>query len=189
MLYVLFMQRRPAPRDRRRVAPHLRWRELRWPSFITWRWAGPARAGWIRCQWRTRRPPVPPRRRLHTTISTRHRQVPAAGPRSLDANQPRNRPRNPAEAPPESLPPERALNALARSRPKRAPESPRRNPRRRAGAGRPGRAHARARAGNLPAEKAPGGHPPGRARRRVGAAGGGKPLSSAFPGGPAPPHN
>jgi hypothetical protein len=51
-----------APRNRRRVAPHLRWEELRWPSFTLWRWAGPALAGWIRYQWRTRRPPPPPRR-------------------------------------------------------------------------------------------------------------------------------
>ena len=38
-----------APRDRRRVAPHKTWRERRWPSFITWRWAGPAQVGWTHC--------------------------------------------------------------------------------------------------------------------------------------------
>ena len=35
-----------APLDRRRVAPHKPRRERRWPSFIIWRWAGPAQDGW-----------------------------------------------------------------------------------------------------------------------------------------------
>jgi hypothetical protein len=40
-------------------------RERRWPSFIIWRWAGPARDGWTRCRWRA--PPLllPPRRQPH----------------------------------------------------------------------------------------------------------------------------
>jgi hypothetical protein len=48
-----------SPRDRRRVAPHMRLEERRWPNFILWRWAGPAQGGWIHCPRNPPRLPLP----------------------------------------------------------------------------------------------------------------------------------
>jgi hypothetical protein len=44
-------------------------RERRWPSFIIWRWVGPALAGWIRCRWRIPPLRLPPREPHLTTNS------------------------------------------------------------------------------------------------------------------------
>src|SRR5918992_1477933 len=44
------------------------WRERRWPSFIIWRWAGPAQGGWIHCPRKAPRLLLP-RRHRHPSIS------------------------------------------------------------------------------------------------------------------------
>jgi hypothetical protein len=157
-----------APRNRRRVAPHLRWEELRWPSFTTWRWAGPALAGWIRYQWSTRRPPLPPRRQLHTS-SKSHQPVPAPGLPSRDASRPGSR----AAALPRSPLRGRAQRNRPKSPPRRAPG----NPPRKAGGVRLARAPGKARAASLPAGRVRVDPLPGRVPRRGAVAGGGKPLS------------
>jgi hypothetical protein len=49
-------------------------RERRWPSFTTWRWAGRALDGWIRCRWITpllQRPR--PQNRCSMTVTSRRR--------------------------------------------------------------------------------------------------------------------
>jgi hypothetical protein len=48
-------------------------RERRWPSFIIWRWAGPALDGWTPCPWRAHPLLLPPQRRRHTVISMSRR--------------------------------------------------------------------------------------------------------------------
>jgi hypothetical protein len=90
-----------APRDRRRVAPHKPWRERRWPSFIIWRWAGPAQDGWIHCLRRAllRIPRTP----VHSTSRSPHpasQKPPPPHPAgNLPGNRglvaPRRQPRNP----------------------------------------------------------------------------------------------
>ncbi len=129
-------------------------RKRRWPSFILWRWAGPALDGWIRCRWRTpllRRPLPHPHR---TATITSLRPVPG---------RPVRRERPPRNRPPESRPGNPARNPARR----RQGGAPRRAPRRPPGDPRP-RRPPRNRLANRP-RRASGGHPsagnqPGRAR-------------------------
>lgn len=111
----------------------------RWPSFIIWRWAGPALDGWIRCRWRTlllQRPPPPPRR---TTTTTSLRPVPSRpvrGGRPPERGLPRSQPRSPARnrpgkpltraprRPPGNRPPRSPPGNLPASRPRKAPVAP-----------------------------------------------------------------
>ena len=174
-----------SPRARARLETGGGWRrtcvgrELRWPSFTTWRWDGPALAGWIRCQRRTRQPPLQPRRRLHTTSKTHPPR--AAGPLSRVASRPRNRPGNRAAAQPRSPLRGRAPRNPPKRPLRRAPESPPASPPRRAGGVRLERARGKRARGDLR---------PGRAPKRVGVAGGGSAwVSSASRGGPGQRHN
>ena len=169
-LYVLFTRRRQAPLIyRRRVAPHLRWRELRWQSFTTWRWAGPALAGWIRCQWITRRLPLLPRRRHRTTWKIR-RHGPAEDPHRGESP-PRNRPANRAVAPPRSLLPVSARRNPARSPANEAAGSPPESLPRKVDAGRQGRALGEARRAGLQLARALGALPDVSRQRKDGEAG------------------
>jgi hypothetical protein len=161
-----------APRDRRRVAPHMRSGGARWPSFISWRWAGPGLDGWTRCPWRA--PPLqlpPPRLRRSATSMSRRRlgQNPPAAGAAPARRQPSGRPRKPARRQPGRAP-ERALAS-----PLREPNRLRRVP-----GGPLGRAPASPPRGRALADL-----PPGNGRRRAGAGGGGRP-SSGFPAGPGP---
>ena len=94
------------------------WRERRWPSFIIWRWAGPAQAGWIRCRWRTPPPRLPPPD-LHPSMTSmsppRLAPVPPRGRRAPRRDPGRAAPGRPAPANRRSAPRE------PRSRPGRAP--------------------------------------------------------------------
>jgi hypothetical protein len=57
-------------------------RERRWPSFTTWRWAGRALDGWIRCRWiipLLQRPR--PQNRCSMTVTSRRRELLAPGER------------------------------------------------------------------------------------------------------------
>jgi hypothetical protein len=165
-LYVLFTAGRTRAWTRGGLRRTWVGRELTWPSFIIWRWAGPALAGWTRYRWKARHRPLPPLRLRPMMISVSLRWDGAAVLRRVD------RPRSRAESRPPDVPP-RKLRA-------RAPENQPRNPPRRA-AGRlpgsgagvpPGRVPAVA---HLPERRAPAGRRPGRAPRRdvgAGAAGG-----------------
>jgi len=120
-------------------------RERRWPSFIIWRWAGPALAGWIRCRWRVPPLRLPPRdlHRSATSMSPR-RPVPAplnpreSAPRRAQrgsrprgpGDEPRNRLRRAPKRQPEGAPGRRRGRPPV-NRPGRAPERPQ------SGAGRP----------------------------------------------------
>jgi hypothetical protein len=134
--------------------------ERRWPSFISWRWAGPGRVGWIRCPWRA--PPLqlpPPRLRHSTTLMSRRRlgQNPRADAALPARRQPSGRPRNPAR---------RQLGKVPGS-PPRGPSRPRRPLGRRplGRSPRPARALA--------------GLPPGNGPRRAAAGGDGRPSSGS----------
>jgi hypothetical protein len=65
-------------------AAHAFGRERRWPSFIIWRWAGPAQGGWT--HYPRKAPLLPPPRRHHPLISMSHQPAgvrkrgPARGP-------------------------------------------------------------------------------------------------------------
>jgi hypothetical protein len=89
-------------------------RGRRWQNFITWKWAGPAPAGWIRCRWRTplRLPP------LDLQLPTKQPSLP-----SPDAAQP------PGERLLRRVPPGSRRRELAveprRRRPRRGPGRPR----------------------------------------------------------------
>lgn len=117
------------------------WRERRWPSFISWRWVGPAQAGWIRCRWRT-----PP---LRLPPPDLHPSMTSMSPPRLAPVQPRGR-RAPGRVP---------RRAVPASRPS-APSEPR-SQRERAPGRRPSEAAGR-RLGNQPV-RVPG-SPPKRAR-------------------------
>jgi hypothetical protein len=91
------------------------WRERRWPSFIIWRWAGPAQGGWIHCP---RNPPLLllPRRHRHPSTSMslrRHGEARARAP-----HEPR-----PGGSRPAGRRSGRARSLLAKA-PKRAPAEP-----------------------------------------------------------------
>ena len=99
MLYVCFTGARP------RLETVGGWRRTcvrrkrRWPSFIIWRWAGPALDGWIRCRWRTSLLQRPPPHHRHTTTITNRRPAPrrpVRGERPPRRRLPESRPRNPA---------------------------------------------------------------------------------------------
>jgi hypothetical protein len=139
-------------------------RERRWPSFIIWRWAGPALDGWIHCPWRA--PPLllPPRRRRHTATlkSCRRRGRDPAAPGEDPA---RRRPRD-------------RLNGPAGRAPRRAAASPPREPEpaRRGVAARLGRALANhPRVASPRAGRALAAPRRGNGASRVGAVGGGSP--------------
>jgi hypothetical protein len=129
-----------APRDRRRVAPHKPWRERRWPSFIIWRWAGPAQVGWTPCPQRVLLLLLLPHRPRHRSILKSRPRVegpvgraghrvagPAASPRSgrpraaAAGSRPAKGPRRARVGPPRS----RASrpSGAAAARPARAPVS------------------------------------------------------------------
>jgi hypothetical protein len=132
--------------------------ERRWPSFISWRWAGPGLVGWIRCPWRA--PPLqlpPPRLRHSTTLMSRRPlgQNPRAGAAPHARRQPSGPPRNPA-----------------RRQPEKAPGSPRREP------NRPRRPLGR----SPPPGRALAGLPPGNGPRRDAAGGDGRPGSGSTAG-------
>ena len=125
-------------------------RKRRWPSFIIWRWAGPALDGWIRCRWRTSPastvpPPSPSSVTTTTTQPAGHAAKPREGPSAAKEGAPRRPPRRPAKK----------AGKEGRRRP---PEK--RPPRRRAGnrpANRPGKARREARtAGKTAAKRRPG---------------------------------
>jgi hypothetical protein len=161
-----------APPDRRRVAPHLLERKRRWPSFIIWRWAGPALDGWIHCRWKAPLLVLPPRRprRLATLVSLPrplHREPPVS-PQRAARRRPSGRPsgpRNRAAGPPSG----------AGNRPRRAVVGQRE----RVLEGRPG-------AASLPAVRVRVAPPPGNGPRKAV----GKPATSpGHPVGPGLRHN
>jgi hypothetical protein len=105
-------------------------RKRRWPSFIIWRWAGPALDGWIRCRWRMfllhRLPPHP-----HSTIIASRRPDPGRPvheKRPPRRRLPGSRPRNPARErprrPPGSPPPRRPPENQPANRLRKVPEEP-----------------------------------------------------------------
>ncbi len=67
-------------------------RKRRWPSFIIWRWAGPALDGWIRCRWRTSllQRPLPHNRHLATIASRRPVREERPPRRRLAGSRPRS---------------------------------------------------------------------------------------------------
>jgi len=79
-------------------------RERRWPSFIIWRWAGPALDGWIRCRWRAPPLVLPPRLRRHSAILRSPRPAVLPRPPGLGAGPARRRPRGQAGSQPERAP-------------------------------------------------------------------------------------
>ena len=112
-----------APLDRRRVAPHKPWRKRRWPSFIIWRWAGPAQVGWTHCPQRVllllllllqRRPPHPsPLMSLPPAEAPVERAGPGVG--GPEGSRPSDRPRRAAGSRPVKAP-RRAPAGRPRSR-------------------------------------------------------------------------
>jgi hypothetical protein len=141
-------------------------RELTWRTFIIWRWAGPALAGWTRCRWKARQRPLPPRRLRPMTISVSLRPGaavlhPGDQPRNrVGSHPPVVRPRRPLARAPGNQP-----SALPRRVAGPPPESGAgvRLARVPAGAAPPGK---RAPGGRPPGRRAPGGRPLGRAQRR-----------------------
>src|SRR5712691_9340882 len=127
-------------------------RKRRWPSFIIWRWAGPAPGGWTLCRRSC------PLRRPHLLSPPRRRpRPPAPRPRARPPRRPRNDPRAGRPRPVPRRPPRRP-----RDRPS-SPRSvaPRRRPRRP-----PGAVAGRAAAGSGRRRSVPG-LGPGQRRRAV----------------------
>lgn len=123
-----------------------------WPSFIIWRWAGPAQDGWIRCRWRTSplQRLLPHPRRSATIASLRpdpRRPVRGRRPRRRRLG---SRPRNPAR---------KRQGRVPRRRPG---DHPRRPPRNRLADRQRKAPERRPSAGNRPAPH------PGSGQRRVG---------------------
>jgi hypothetical protein len=169
-----------APRDRRRVAPHKPWRERRWPSFIIWRWAGPAQVGWTHCPQRELLLLLLllPRRPRHPSILMSLRQAPGRAVRAghgvvgPEGSPPSGRPRAAAGSR-RAKAPRRAPGGRLRSRADR-PSA--------AAAAPPGRApgsHRVRAAGSLLDARAPDARLRASGPRRGGAAGG---VSPAGPG-------
>jgi hypothetical protein len=176
------------------------WRERRWPNFIIWRWAGPARGGWIHCLQRA----PPPQRPAHPhpltstnplprgdRVEANPAAVPGAGARlgkSLADGRPRAQARSQL-----GKGPRRALASLLSVAPSR-PNGAVVNPRRRVGVARPGRAHANPHgrvagsrlAGSRLAGRVPVGPLRAKAPRRAVAAGDGRPLTLCDPAAPGP---
>jgi hypothetical protein len=111
-------------------------RERRWPSFIIWRWAGPALGGWTRCRWRIRRVRVP-HRHLPTTTSASPQGEAAADQPARGRRPPESRP---AQQNPRKNRPGAAPRRQRSAEPRRAPENRPRSPVERLRAGLPGRA-------------------------------------------------
>jgi hypothetical protein len=173
-LYVSFTCRRPrASRPAAGGAAHAFGRERRWPSFISWRWAGPGLDGWIRCPWRVPPLQLPPPRLRHSAIMPSRRPLglpPAKGPAPAK-RRPSAQPSAPVRSPP-GKGPGRAL-----ANPPREPNLP-------------GKGHGRApgsRPANQPRGRVLAVLPPGSGPRRV--AGGGGRLSPGSPAGPGPRRN
>ena len=144
--------------------------ERRWPSFISWRWAGPGLDGWIRCPWRVPLLQLPPPRLRHSAIMPSRRPLgllPAKGPAPAK-RQPSAQPSAPVRSQP-GRGPGRAL-----ANPPREPNPPGKGPGRAPGS----------RPANQPRGRVLAVLPPGSGPRRV-AVGGGR-LSPGSPAGPGP---
>jgi hypothetical protein len=152
-------------------------RERRWPSFIIWRWAGPALDGWTRCRWTIPRLRVPHRHLPMTTLASH--QGPAEPepparerkpPKSRAAHENRRkslrgggRRKRPNEEPRRA--PERPRRSLGGNPPVDLPGRARRGPVERAQAEQP-------RAANPRVGRAPGAPPRAKGPRKVAVPGG-----------------
>jgi len=155
------------------------WRERRWPSFIIWRWAGPAQVGWTHCPQRELLLLLLllPRRPRHPSILKSLRRAEAraesaGGVRGLGGvdpgrSQPSGRPRAAAGSRRAKVP-RRAPDGRLRSRADR-PSA--------AAAARPGSLRAQA-AGSLLDARAPDARLRASGPRRGGAAGGASPAGT-----------